>query len=126
VDIRYYSIIYQALDDVEAALKGMLTPIFEEQERGVAEVRQIFRSSKAGLIAGCLIMSGLIRRHAKARVVRDGIVVAETSINTLRREKDDVVEVREGYECGLTLTGYSDIHLGDLVETYEMVEKPRT
>ena len=126
VDIRYYSIIYQAIDDIEAALKGMLKPVFEEQERGTAEVRQVFRSSKAGIIAGCLIMSGTIRRHAKARLVRDGIVVAETSINTLRREKDDVVEVREGYECGLTLTGYSDIRVGDSVETYEMVEKPRT
>ena len=125
VDIRYYSIIYQAIDDIESALKGMLKPIFEEEERGTAEIRQIFRSSKAGMIAGCMIMSGTIRRHGKARVVRDGIVIAETSINTLRREKDDVVEVREGYECGLTLSGFSDIHVGDLVETYEMVEKPR-
>jgi len=125
VDIRYYSVIYQAIDDIESAMKGMLKPIFEEEERGTAEVRQIFRSSKAGIIAGCMIMSGTIRRHAKARLVRDGIVVAETSINTLRREKDDVVEVREGYECGITLDGFSDIHLDDLIETYEMVEKPR-
>jgi translation initiation factor IF-2 len=126
VDIRYYSVIYQAIDDIEAALKGMLKPVFEEVQRGTAQVRQIFRSSKAGIIAGCMIMSGSIRRHAKARLVRDGIVVAETGINTLRREKDDVVEVREGYECGLTLDGFSDIRLDDLVETYEMVEKPRT
>jgi len=125
VDIRYYSVIYQAIDDIESALKGMLKPIFEEEERGTAEVRQIFRSSKAGIIAGCMIMSGTIRRHAKARLVRDGIVVAETSINTLRREKDDVVEVREGYECGMTLDGFSDIHVDDVIETYEMVEKPR-
>ncbi|MCL1907360.1 MAG: translation initiation factor IF-2 [Propionibacteriaceae bacterium] len=125
VDIRYYSIIYQAIDDVEAALKGMLKPIFEEQERGVAEIRETFKYSKAGMIAGCMVMSGTIRRHAKARLVRDGIVVAETSINTLRREKDDVVEVREGYECGMTLTGFSDIRIGDSIETYEMVEKPR-
>ncbi|MCL2784580.1 MAG: translation initiation factor IF-2, partial [Propionibacteriaceae bacterium] len=125
VDIRYYSIIYQAIDDIESALKGLLKPIYEEEERGSAQIRQIFRSSKAGIIAGCMIMSGTIRRHAKARVVRDGIVIAETSINTLRREKDDVVEVREGYECGLTLDGFSDIRLEDMVETYEMVERPR-
>jgi len=125
VDIRYYSIIYQAIDDIESALKGMLKPIYEEQERGTAQVRQIFRSSKAGIIAGCMIMSGTIRRHAKARLVRDGIVVAETSINTLRREKDDQVEMREGYECGITLDGFSDLRLDDMIETYEMVEKPR-
>jgi translation initiation factor IF-2 len=125
VDIRYYSIIYQAIDDIESALKGMLKPIFEEQERGTAQVRQVFRSSKVGVIAGCMVMSGTIRRHAKARLVRDGIVVAETSINTLRREKDDVVEVREGYECGVTLDGFSDIRVDDMIETYEMVEKPR-
>ncbi|MCL1923142.1 MAG: translation initiation factor IF-2 [Propionibacteriaceae bacterium] len=125
VDIRYYSIIYQAIDDVESALKGMLKPIFEEQARGTAEIRETFKYSKAGMIAGCMILSGTIRRHAQARVVRDGIVVAETSINTLRREKDDVVEVREGYECGMTLTGFSDIRIGDQIETYEMVEKPR-
>jgi translation initiation factor IF-2 len=126
VDIRYYSIIYQAIDDIESALKGMLKPIYEEEQRGTAEIRQIFRSSKAGMIAGCMIMSGSIRRHASARLVRDGIVVAETSINTLRREKDDAVEVREGYECGLTLNGFSDIRVGDMIETFEMVEKPRT
>ena len=125
VDIRYYSIIYQAIDDIEAAMKGLLKPIYEEQARGSAEIRQIFRSSKVGLIAGCLVMSGTIRRHAKARVVRDGRVVAETGINTLRREKDDATEVREGFECGITLDNFSDIHTGDLIETYEMVEKPR-
>lgn len=126
VDIRYYSVIYQAVDDVEAALKGMLKPEFEEQTRGQAEIREIFRSSKVGVIAGCMIIDGIIRRHAQARLLRDGIVVAETSINTLRREKDDVVEVREGYECGITLTNYSDIRIGDVIETFEMVEKPRS
>ena len=126
VDIRYYSVIYQAVDDVEAALKGMLKPEFEEQTRGQAEIREIFRSSKVGVIAGCMIIAGITRRHAQARLLRDGIVVAETSINTLRREKDDVVEVREGYECGITLTNYSDIRIGDVIETFEMVEKPRS
>jgi len=125
VDIRYYSVIYAAIDDVEAALKGMLKPIFEEKTMGTAEIREVFRSSKFGNIAGCLVMDGHIRRNAKARLVRDGVVVAETSIASLRREKDDVTDVREGYECGLTLSNYSDIHVGDVVETYEMVEKPR-
>jgi translation initiation factor IF-2 len=125
VDIRYYSVIYAAIDEVEAALKGMLKPIFEEKVMGQAEIREIFRSSKFGIIAGCMVLDGLIRRNAKARLIRDGVVVTETSIASLRRERDDVTEVREGYECGTTLAGYSDIHTGDIIETYEMVEKPR-
>lgn len=125
VDIRYYSVIYDAIDEIEAALKGMLKPIFEEKAMGTAEIRQIFRSSKVGTIAGCMITDGVIRRHAKARLVRDGVVVQETEINTLQREKDAVTEVREGYECGLTLTNYSDIRIGDEIQCYEMVEKPR-
>lgn len=125
VDIRYYSVIYDAIDEIEAALRGMLKPIYEEKAMGTAEIRQIFRSSKVGTIAGCMITDGTIRRHAKARLVRDGAVVQETEINTLQREKDAVTEVREGYECGLTLTNYSDIHVGDEVQCYEMVEKPR-
>ena len=125
VDIRYYSVIYDAIDEIEAALRGMLKPIYEEKAMGTAEIRQIFRSSKVGTIAGCMITDGTIRRHARARLVRDGVVVQETEINTLQREKDAVTEVREGYECGLTLTNYSDIHVGDEVQCYEMVEKPR-
>jgi len=125
VDIRYYSVIYAAIDDVEAALKGMLKPIFEEKSVGSAEIREVFRSSKFGNIAGCLVMDGHIRRNAKARLVRDGVVVAESSIASLRREKDDVTDVREGYECGITLHHYNDIQIGDVIETYEMVEKPR-
>ena len=125
VDIRYYSVIYAAIDDVEAALKGMLKPIFEEKTMGTAEIREIFKSSKFGIIAGCMVLDGHIKRNAKARLIRDGVVVTETSIASLRREKDDVTDVREGYECGLTLHGYSDIRLGDHVETFEMVEKPR-
>ncbi len=126
VDIRYYSVIYAAIDDVEAALKGMLKPIFEEKTMGQAEIREIFRSSKFGTIAGCMVLDGHIRRNAKARLLRDGIVVTETSIASLRREKDDVTDVREGFECGLTLAGYSDIRIGDIIEPYEMVEKPRS
>jgi translation initiation factor IF-2 len=125
VEIRYYSVIYQAIDEIESALKGMLKPIYEEKELGRAEIRAIFRSSKVGNIAGCLVTSGIMRRNAKARLLRDSIVVAENlTVSSLRREKDDVTEVRDGYECGLTLT-YSDIKEGDVIETYELVEKER-
>ncbi|MGN7134274.1 translation initiation factor IF-2 [Rhodococcoides corynebacterioides] len=125
VDIRYYSVIYQAIDEIEKALKGLLKPIYEEVDLGRAEIRAMFRSSKVGNIAGCLVTSGVVRRNAKARLLRDNVVVAETvTISSLRREKDDVVEVRDGYECGLTVT-YSDIKVGDIIEAYELREKPR-
>ncbi len=126
VEIRYYSVIYQAIDEIESALKGMLKPVYEEKELGRAEIRAIFRSSKVGNIAGCLVTSGTIRRNSKARLLRDSVVVSENlTVSSLRREKDDVTEVRDGYECGLTLT-YSDIKEGDVIETYELVEKERT
>ncbi|WP_022868085.1 translation initiation factor IF-2 [Schaalia vaccimaxillae] len=125
VDIKYYNVIYSAIDDVEAALKGMLKPIYEEVQLGSAEIRLVFRSGKFGNIAGSIIRSGTIKRGTKARLVRDGIVVADNlEIASLRREKDDVTEVREGYECGITL-GYKDIAEGDIIETWEMREKPR-
>ncbi|WP_298807100.1 translation initiation factor IF-2, partial [uncultured Gordonia sp.] len=124
VDIRYYSVIYQAIDEIESALKGMLKPVYEEVELGRAEIRAIFKSSKVGNIAGCLVQSGIMRRNAKARLLRDNVVVAENlTISSLKREKDDATEVREGYECGLTLT-YSDIKVDDVIETYELREKP--
>ncbi|WP_414944226.1 translation initiation factor IF-2 [Amycolatopsis sp. cmx-11-32] len=126
VDVRYYTVIYQAIDEIEAALKGMLKPIFEEVELGKAEIRGIFKSSKVGTIAGCMVISGEIRRNAKGRLLRDGNVIIENlPINSLKREKDDVTEVREGFECGLTLGNYSDLKLGDVIETYEQREKPR-
>ncbi|OBF22833.1 translation initiation factor IF-2 [Mycobacterium kubicae] len=125
VEIRYYSVIYQAIDEIEKALRGMLKPIYEERQLGRAEIRALFRSSKVGLIAGCMISSGVVRRNAKARLLRDNIVIAENlTIHSLRREKDDVTEVREGFECGMTL-GYSDIKEGDVIESYELVEKER-
>jgi translation initiation factor IF-2 len=129
VEIRYYTVIYQAIEEVEAALKGMLKPEFEEVELGSAEVRETFRSSKVSgnIISGCVVRSGIIRRNAKARLLRDGAVVAENlTISSLRRFKDDATEVREGFECGLTLSNYSDIKVGDVIETFEMREKPRT
>src|ERR1700694_1254373 len=110
---------------MERPVRGMLKPIYEEVELGRAEIRALFRSSKVGNIAGCLVTSGVVRRNAKARLLRDNIVVAENlTVQSLRREKEDVTEVRDGYECGLTLT-YSDIKEGDVVETYELVEKER-
>jgi translation initiation factor IF-2 len=125
VEIRYYSVIYQAIDEIEKALRGMLKPIYEENQLGRAEIRALFRSSKVGIIAGCMISSGVVRRNAKARLLRDNIVIVDNlSITSLRREKDDVTEVREGFECGMTL-GYSDIKEGDIIESYELVEKER-
>ncbi len=126
IDVRYYSIIYQAIDDIEAALKGMLKPEFEEAQLGTAEVREVFRSSKFGNIAGTLVRSGTIVRNSKARLVRDGAVVAENlTIESLKRFKDDATEVREGYECGIGLGSFNDIKVDDVIETYELREKPR-
>ncbi|MBA2551028.1 MAG: translation initiation factor IF-2 [Nocardioidaceae bacterium] len=126
VEIRYYSVIYQAIEEIEAALKGMLKPEFEESALGQAEIRAIFRSSRIGNIAGCMVTSGVLRRNAKVRLLRDGAVVAENlDLGSLKREKDDANEVREGFECGLTLRGYNDIKIGDVVESFEMREIPR-
>ena len=126
VEIRYYSVIYQAIDEIEAALKGMLKPEFEESTLGQAEIRAIFRSSKIGNIAGCMVTSGVIRRNAKVRVIRDSAVVADNlDLSSLKREKDDASEVREGFECGLVLRNFGDIREGDVVEAFEMQEIAR-
>jgi translation initiation factor IF-2 len=126
VEIRQYSVIYQAIEDIEAALKGLLKPEFEEVQLGEAEIREVFRSSKFGNIAGCMVLSGTIRRNAKARLVRDGVIAANNlSIDSLRRFKDDATEVRDGFECGIGLGSYNDIRVGDRIETFEMREKPR-
>ena len=126
VDIRYYTVIYRAIEDVEAALKGMLKPVYEEKEIGRAEIRAIFKSSAVGLIAGCMVESGKVRRNAKARLVRDGNVITDSAtIESLKREKDDATEVAAGYECGMVLS-YPDIQVDDVIEVYEMVEVPRT
>ncbi len=126
VDIRTYRVIYDAIDDIKAALSGMLKP--EERERilGEAEVRQTFRVPKLGVIAGSYVRSGLIRRNSLARLVRDGVVVYDGKIGSLRRFKDDVGEVRDGYECGIGLENYQDLKEGDLVEAYEVEEVART
>jgi translation initiation factor IF-2 len=126
VDVRFYSVIYAAIEDVENALKGMLKPEFEEVQLGTAEIREVFRSSRAGNIAGCIVRSGTIVRNSKARLVRDGVVVADNlTIGSLRRFKDDATEVREGFECGISLGNYNDINVEDVIETFEMREKPR-
>jgi len=127
VDVRYYSVIYSAIDDIEAALKGMLKPIYEEAVLGQAEIREIFRSSKVGNIAGCWVTSGLLKRNAKVRLIRDGAVVVDnTELSSLKRFKDDAAEVREGFECGLTINNFNDIKIGDVVEAFELREKPRS
>ncbi|MET9108192.1 translation initiation factor IF-2, partial [Streptomyces zhihengii] len=126
VDVRYYSVIYQAIEEIEAALKGMLKPEYEEVELGTAEIREVFRSSKLGNIAGVLIRSGEVKRNTKARLIRDGKVVAENlNIEGLRRFKDDVTEIREGFEGGINLGNFNDIKIDDVIATYEMREKPR-
>jgi translation initiation factor IF-2 len=126
VDVRYYSVIYQAIEEIEAALKGMLKPEYEEVQLGTAEVREVFRVPRIGNIAGSLVRTGIIRRNTKARLVRDGTVVADNlTVESLRRFKDDATEVRDGYECGIGLGSFNDIKIDDVIETFEMREKPR-
>ncbi|WP_307277827.1 translation initiation factor IF-2 [Arthrobacter sp. W4I7] len=126
VDMRFYSVIYSAIDDIEMALKGMLKPEYEEFQLGTAEVREVFRSSKFGNIAGSIVRSGIIRRNTKARISRDGKIIGDNlTVETLKRFKDDATEVRTDFECGIGLGSYNDITEGDIIETFEMREKPR-
>lgn len=126
VEIRQYSVIYAALEDIEKSLKGMLKPEYEEAQLGTAEVREIFKSSKVGTIAGSIVRSGSIKRNSLARISRGGTMLAENlKIESLKRFKDDANEVKTDFECGIGLAGFNDIELGDIIETYEMREKPR-
>jgi len=125
VDIRLYTIIYKLVEDMEAAMKGMLDPEFEEKIIGNVEIRQLFKFSKVGNIAGCYVTEGLVKKDAKCRLIRDGIIITESKIATLQREKDQAKEVKKGYECGITLENYSDIKVGDIIEVYEEVEVER-
>lgn len=125
VEIRLYDIIYKVVEEIEAAMKGMLDPEFEEKILGNAEIRQIFKFSKVGNIAGSMVVEGVITRNSKARVIRDGVVIYDGSIGSLQREKDSVKEVKKGLECGITIENFNDIKAGDVIEAYEMVEIKR-
>lgn len=125
VEIRLYTIIYKLVEDMEAAMKGMLDPEFEEKTIGNAEVRQLFKYSKVGTIAGCKVMKDIMKNGAKVRVVRDGTLIYDGIISSIQREKDAVKEVKEGFECGITIEGYNDLKVGDILEAYEVVEVKR-
>ncbi|MEN9542709.1 MAG: hypothetical protein RJB54_574 [Actinomycetota bacterium] len=126
VEIRFYSVIYKAIEEIEAALKGLLKPEYEEVTIGSAEVREIFKSSKFGIIAGSMVSTGIIKRNAKARILRDGVVIGDNlTIESLKRFKDDATEVREGFECGIGVGSFKDIQIGDVFEVFEMREKKR-
>ena len=126
VDIRYYNIIYDAVDEIKAALSGMLAPEKREEITGLVEIRQVFRASKIGTIAGCYVLEGIIKRSSRARLLRNNIVVWEGELDSLKRFKDDVKEVRSGLECGLSLKNYSAYEEGDQLEVYDVTEIART
>jgi translation initiation factor IF-2 len=126
VEIRYYNIIYDAVDELKAAMSGMLTPDKKEEIIGMAEIRQVFRISKIGAIAGCMVTTGVVRRNARLRLLRDNVVVFTGELESLKRFKDDVREVKENFECGLNLKGYNDIQEGDQLEFFEIKEVART
>ena len=125
IDIRLYDIIYKVVEEMEAALKGKLEPEYEEKVLGEAEVRKLFKFSKVGTIAGSYVTSGVIKRGAKARVIRDGVVVIDSTIGSLAREKDQAKEVKQGLECGITIENFNDIKEKDIIEAYELVEIKR-
>jgi translation initiation factor IF-2 len=126
VDVRYYSIIYEAIDDVKAAITGLLAPEIREQHVGLAEVKEVFRSPKFGDIAGCIVSEGYVKRSNPIRVLRDNVVIYEGELESLRRFKDDVNEVRSGTECGIGVKNYNDVQVGDQIECFERVEVART
>ena len=125
IDIRLYSVIYKAIEEIKAAMEGMLSPDIQEQITGSAEVREIFNISKVGTIAGCFVLDGVIKRTSKIRVIRDGIVVHTGLLGSLKRFKDDQREVKRGFECGLDVEKYNDIKVGDIIEAFEEVEVAR-
>jgi translation initiation factor IF-2 len=122
IDIRIYSIIYQAIEEIKSAIEGMIAPKTEEKIICNAEVREVFHISKVGTVAGCVVLDGTLTRHTKIRVIRDGIVIHTGSLSSLKRFKDDVKEVKAGQDCGLTINGFNDILVGDIIEGYEVVE----
>jgi translation initiation factor IF-2 len=126
VDVRYYSIIYEAIDDVKAAISGLLAPEIREQIVGLAEVKEVFKSPKFGDVAGCIVTEGYVKRSNPIRVLRDNVVIYEGELESLRRFKDDVNEVRSGTECGIGVKNYNDVRVGDQIECFERVEVART
>jgi len=126
VDIRYYNIIYEAVDDVKAAINGMHTPEKKESVVGTVEVRNVFRISKVGTVAGCMVTDGVVRRGSSVRLIRGGVVIHTGELDSLKRFKDDVKEVKQGFECGLSLKGFNDVEVGDQIEVFEVVEVART
>ena len=126
VQVRYYSIIYEAVDDVKAALSGMLSPEIKESILGTVEIRNVFKLSKVGAVAGCYVLDGIIKRSSTVRLIRDGVVVHSGELDSLKRFKDDVKEVKAGFECGLSLKNFNDIVIGDQLEAFEQVEVART
>ena len=126
VDIRYYNIIYEAVDEIKAAMSGMLAPERKEQSLGLVEIRQVFRISKVGAVAGCYVLEGVIKRNALIRVLRGGVVIHTGELDSLKRFKDDVKEVKSNFECGLSLKNFNEIEEGDQLEAYEVVEVART
>ncbi|MDF0678232.1 MAG: hypothetical protein P0107_03940 [Nitrosomonas sp.] len=125
VDVRYYNIIYEAVDEVKKALSGMMMPDRKEKILGMVDIREIYRISKVGVVAGCYVLEGLIKRDALVRVLRDGLVIHSGSLDSLKRFKEDVREVKSGFECGLSLKNFNDIQQGDQIEVYEIVETAR-
>lgn len=125
VEIKQYSVIYQAIEDVEAAMKGMLDPIFEEKVIGNAEIRQTFKVSNVGTIAGCYVLDGKIERNAGVRIIRDSVVIHEGKLASLKRFKDDAKEVAKGYECGVQIENYNDLKEGDIIEVFVMEQVKR-
>jgi translation initiation factor IF-2 len=126
IDLRYYGVIYEAIDDIKQAINGLLKPEIKEEIIGMAEVRDIFRSPKLGAIAGCLVIDGVVKRHSPIRVLRDNIVIYEGELESLRRFKDDVNEVKAGTECGIGVRNYNDVKVGDQIEVYERKTVKRT
>ena len=126
IDVRYYNIIYEAVDEVKAALSGMLAPEKKENVLGLVDVRQVFKISKVGAVAGCYVLEGLVRRNASLRVLRDNVVIHTGEIDSLKRFKDDVREVKAGFECGMSLKNFNDLKVGDQFEIYEIQEVART
>jgi translation initiation factor IF-2 len=126
IEIRYYSIIYELLDEVKGLLSGMLAPEAKEVVLGRAEIREVFNITKVGKVAGCMVTDGVVKRGARARLLRDDVVVFEGVLGSLKRFKEDVREVKEGFECGMSIEGYNDIRQGDVIEVFEVQEVART